>query len=607
MKITLFPDLFATTKQEHDLPWPAIVAKLTDPKQFAKKSESPLLKLGTFGDRRSERASLRSDDNMLVVTGLEGDYDGEVVTPMEAVDMLEKHGVRGCVYTSPSHTDEKPRWRVLAPFSVDLPTGHRAMLMRRLNGALGAILTGESFTTSQTYYYGRVNGHPYQCLSTFGDPEDGTCINELDALDDIAVGPPKASSTQTGDAATDDDLRAGILRGENYHDALRSLAARFAGRGMDQGDIEAALTGLMDATTAPHDERWKARRTEIKRLSADAVRKFQKAKPGASSQHCDKAAQDKPEWKPKPLSAAELLRTEYPPIRWTVEDILPEGLLLLAARPKIGKSWLALQIALGVANGADVLNRKTSKGSALYLALEDNPRRLQQRLFKCRAGHWADQAALTRVEFATEWKRADEGGIEDLYEWVDAHQDCRLVVIDTLEKFRARRSERANAYGEDYQALQGIKSICDTRRISIVVVHHTRKAAAEDPIDSISGTLGLGGAADGALVLTRQRGSEQAELHLIGRDIPGEGAYAVRFDRSSCMWTMEGRASEVAKTKERQDILDLLKRENKPMQPNEIADELGRKRVTVRRLLQGLITEGKLTRDPKGGYSLFHK
>lgn len=307
---------------------------------------------------------------------------------------------------------------------------------------------------------------------------------------------------------------------------------------------------------------------------------------------------------PKTMSAADLLRADYPEIRWTVQDIVPEGLFILASRPKIGKSWLAQQCLIGVATGGDVLNRRTTKGQGLYLALEDNPRRLQQRLIKHRVGYLADQTALTRVEFTCDWPRADEGGIERLFEWVDAHPDVRLIVIDTLEKFRARRTERGNAYGEDYAALQGLKRICDTRQISIIVVHHTRKAEAEDPMDCISGTLGLGGAADGAMVLMRQRGTEQAVLHLIGRDIPGEGAYALRFDRKSCQWQMEGKAAEVAKTRERQEILDVLKREARPMKPAEIAEEIGKKRVTVRRLLQGLVKEEKITSDPEGAYSL---
>jgi RecA-family ATPase len=312
-----------------------------------------------------------------------------------------------------------------------------------------------------------------------------------------------------------------------------------------------------------------------------------------------------PAFKPSPISAEALLRKEFPPIKWTIKDILPEGVFLLTARPKIGKSWLALQTCIGVASGRDVLNRATAKGSALYLALEDNERRLQQRLFKYRAGHLADHTSLQRVEFVTDWRRSDEGGLEDISAWLDAHPDARLVVIDTLERFRPRRNERANAYGEDYAALSAIKTIADTRQITVLVVHHNRKAESEDPLDAISGTLGISGAADGALVLTRARGSEQAELHLIGRDIAEEGAYAVVFERKTCMWTMQGAAAEVAKTRERQQIIDLLRLEKRPMRPKEIAEELDRKGASIRRLLQGLLKEDKLQKDSAtGAYSL---
>jgi len=276
MKVTIFPDLAAKAKDEVSYSWAALVSELSNPAGFPSKSDAPLLKLGTFGNRRTENGALRSDNNMLIVTGIEGDYDGEKIQPQEAIALLERHGIRACVYTSPSHTDDKPRWRVLAPLSVDLPKWQRDMLMRRLNGALGGILTGESFTLSQTYYYGRVNGHPYQCLVTFDDTEDGRCINELSNLDEIAVGPPKASSTQAGNVATDGDLRAAINSAENYHEALRSLSARFAGRGMSEQDIIATLTGLMDESTTAHDARWKARRVSIPRLAAGAVRKYQR-------------------------------------------------------------------------------------------------------------------------------------------------------------------------------------------------------------------------------------------------------------------------------------------------------------------------------------------
>jgi hypothetical protein len=283
MRVTTFGDTFARAKKEHDLTWPEIVAKLRAPREFAKKADAPLLKLATFGNRRTDKGALRSDDNLLAVSGVEGDYDGEKVSPDEALAMLERHGIRALIYTSPSHADDKPRWRVLAPFSVELPKHLRDQMIRRVNGALGGILTGESFTLSQTYYYGRINGHPYRCLTTFNDPDDGTCINELEKLDDIAAGPPRVGPDQAGETATDADLRAAILSGGTYHESLRGLAARFAGRGMREADIVATLEGLMGEAQAPRDERWQARQAEIPRLAADACRKFARdAKSGST-------------------------------------------------------------------------------------------------------------------------------------------------------------------------------------------------------------------------------------------------------------------------------------------------------------------------------------
>ena len=128
MKVTLFADRFARKRQELDLDWPDLVRKLESPQQFEKKADAPLLKLATFGDKRTDKGSLRSDDNLLVITGLEGDYDGEEIAPVEALDRLERHGIRAVIYTSPSHTEAKPRWRVIAPLSVMLPKDQRDRL-----------------------------------------------------------------------------------------------------------------------------------------------------------------------------------------------------------------------------------------------------------------------------------------------------------------------------------------------------------------------------------------------------------------------------------------------------------------------------------------------
>ncbi|MGD2132538.1 MAG: hypothetical protein PVI23_07070 [Maricaulaceae bacterium] len=123
---------------------------------------TPFLKLARFGDERTELGSLRSNDNMLAISGVEGDYDGELITPEEAAEMLRSAGVVGLIYTTPSHHPEAPRWRVLCPLAQERPPEARLELIERLNGALGGILTSESFTMSQAFRYGRVEGVPYE-------------------------------------------------------------------------------------------------------------------------------------------------------------------------------------------------------------------------------------------------------------------------------------------------------------------------------------------------------------------------------------------------------------------------------------------------------------
>ena len=121
---------------------------------------------------------------------------------------------------------------------------------------------------------------------------------------------------------------------------------------------------------------------------------------------------------PALITAKDLQGTHFPPVSWVVRDLVPEGLTLLAGKPKLGKSWLALQMGLGVATGREVLGRPVEQGTVLYAAMEDNYRRLKSRLGKC-AGQlaaWPEDLLLT-----TEWPRLDAGGLEAIDGWLGSH------------------------------------------------------------------------------------------------------------------------------------------------------------------------------------------
>ncbi|MDD3493145.1 MAG: AAA family ATPase, partial [Candidatus Thermoplasmatota archaeon] len=140
----------------------------------------------------------------------------------------------------------------------------------------------------------------------------------------------------------------------------------------------------------------------------------------------------------KTITGADLAKKEFPPIRWAVPGLLPEGYGILGGRPKIGKSWLAFDLALAVASGGYAIGSNeypVESGTVLYLALEDNERRLQERqkiLLNGQAGGPQD------LHLVTNWKRLNEGGLEALEAWLDANPDCRLVIIDTLARAKPR-------------------------------------------------------------------------------------------------------------------------------------------------------------------------
>ena len=171
---------------------------------------------------------------------------------------------------------------------------------------------------------------------------------------------------------------------------------------------------------------------------------------------------------------ADLFFTEFPPIRWVISDILPEGLAILSGPPKIGKSWLVMNLCIAGATGGYALGRfKVDPGEVLLLSLEDNKRRLQGRLKMCLNGNFAD---VSKFHATTTWKRLDQGGLVQLATWLDQHPDCKLVVIDTIQKIKPQpKNNSGNAYENDYDAYGGLQRLALKHRCCILVIHHNRK------------------------------------------------------------------------------------------------------------------------------------
>ena len=304
---------------------------------------------------------------------------------------------------------------------------------------------------------------------------------------------------------------------------------------------------------------------------------------------------------PSVFGARWLLREEFPPIRWVVPDILPEGVTILAGKPKLGKSWLAMDLCLGVAFGGAVLGTKRVEGGlCLYLALEDSPRRLQRRLRSLMAGSDASGDAPDGFEFATAWPRVGEGCEERLRTWLGAHPDARLVVIDTLKKIRPKADVRKGVYDADYEALEPLLPLAAEFGIAVVVVHHTRKTPGADPLEEVSGSFGLSGGVDGVLVMRRERGSRDAALHVTGRDVEEEAELALRWDAALVRWTLLGDAEEHRRSEERKQIIAKLGEVGEPMSATDIAVEIEKKVDGERKLVRKMVRDGELAKVGSG-------
>jgi len=300
------------------------------------------------------------------------------------------------------------------------------------------------------------------------------------------------------------------------------------------------------------------------------------------------------DYTPTPFTLQELLARQLPPIQWTIPNILPEGLTLLAGKPKLGKSWLALSVALAVAAGGVALGTyPVTQGEVLYLALEDNERRLQARAQQLLASM---SSVPNTIAFELRWPRLDQGGLTYLEEYLQTHPDVRLVVIDTWARVSPKAQHRQRSqYEDEYAALTPLKYLADTYRVSILAIHHLRKMRGEDVLDEITGSIGLTGAVDGALILKRERGQHEASLFVTGRDIEHEQQLALRFDAQTALWALVGNAEEVRRTKERQDILDLLSEQfPEGMSPRQVAEALDKNYHTTRCLLRKLEAAGEI-------------
>lgn len=233
-------------------------------------------------------------------------------------------------------------------------------------------------------------------------------------------------------------------------------------------------------------------------------------------------------------SIKELQAKKLPPLIYYVKGLIPQGENILCSSPKIGKSWLSLDICLSISQGLPILGFETTKASCLYLDLENSEVKLQARVNKLLDG----APAPDNFYYSIHSSNLSMGFIKELEDCLKEHPDIKVIVIDTLQKIRGA-SKSNNAYANDYEDLSMIKSFADTNSLCIIIVHHLRKAKdSTDIFDRVSGTNGITGTADTTLILSKSsRSDTNTTLSVVGRDVDFN-EYIIKFNKDTCKWEM---------------------------------------------------------------------
>jgi RecA-family ATPase len=304
----------------------------------------------------------------------------------------------------------------------------------------------------------------------------------------------------------------------------------------------------------------------------------------------------------KLISAEELQKKEILPLKWIVKDLLPEGLTILAGSPKHGKSLLAMNVAIAAAMGKPLMNKfETSQGKILFLPFEDGERRFQKRINDISKGYSLDNAPKDLlIPQNCYFPELNASALALIEKFIDQY-DIQLVVIDTFgASIPAKKISQNYNYLSDYQMMKNYQQLATKKRISIIMIHHTRKAKAESVFDEISGTTGITGASDVNMVL--QKNVLESTLHIQGRDIEDK-IYRLNFSKDNFIYTFSGEGDTTKISPERKMILDIFE-ENKDreMKAEEVVSISGKKDESIRQLLRSMKMNGQLVDGSKYGY-----
>lgn len=483
--VTSFPTIGASRKTERHISMRRLARDIEAARAHSKEG-LPWFKLARFGDKRTDKGSLRNNANVLSVTGIEADYDAGEMSLAEAERRLREADVAAMLYTTAKHTEEAPRWRVFAPFAEAHEPNARTCFMERLNGILDGTLDGASFTLSQSYYGGNVNGRPNITVRLV----DGRPIDRADELDATAL--PKGKCRDNGETADQsdqsgsgtlfalaaqikrvqgsslDDLRAALAEDENKPAADHIAKEAKAGKGRGERAIQRAWD------RAPEGNRVDADTAMDEETEADDFEVSTKAK----------------ESRLRLLSPGEC--ADAPSRGYIIKGVVAPGDVgCIFGAPGAGKSLISPHLGYAVAQGRGAFGMRTKAGRVFYVAAED-PHGMRGRVsaLKLRHGNADD---FTLVEGVSDLLAKGSPDFTALLAAVAEHKPS-LIFIDTLAMAFPGLEENS---AEDMGRVVALARRLAAHGAAVVLIHHDTKAGTPTP----RGHSLLNGALDMALQL----------------------------------------------------------------------------------------------------------
>ncbi|WP_406735962.1 AAA family ATPase [Thioclava sp. GXIMD4215] len=502
------------------------------------KNALPLLKLGTFGDARTPGGSLRHDANLVAISGIEGDYDDGKVTAQEAAARMKAAGIACLIYTTPSHTPDAPRWRVLAPISRNVAPAKRDALCARVNGALGGILAGESFTLSQSYYFGGVEAEPVVHLVEGRAVDDATDVPSIgkvssfvaaDMFDDILGGEvaPAASVSTTETpplgytAAQAADCLRYVPNGDRSYMGWLAVAASLRHESWGRSKAETAQfcrafvawsrTSTKHFLKHPNHESADAaaqklfyslnRETGVARTMRSIVAEAQEhGWSDVQSDDLESEFEDQPEAPQAPVAKSRLsflspADCDAAPSRsYLMKGLLAEqDVACIFGAPGAGKSLLAPFLAYALAQGREAFGMRSKAGGVFYVAAED-PHGMRGRVKALRIAH-GDAEGFQLVEGVSDLLAKESPDLMALRNAVK-EQKPKLIILDTLAmSFPGLEENSAEAMGRVVAVARALTKW----GAAVILIHHDTKAEGATP----RGHSLLNGALDVALHVKR--------------------------------------------------------------------------------------------------------